>query len=93
MVLVAFQAIATSSPVPQASLAFPLVVELLWLCVSSFSQLRHWEPSRWRLLGRGYRPVQRARVCTRAGAGAAAPFYAVAVAVTIAAHMPPPQRS
>jgi hypothetical protein len=41
-----------------------------------------------RLLGRGCRTVQRSRVCTCAHAGAAAPLHAVAVTVTIAAHMP-----
>jgi hypothetical protein len=38
------QVIVYLVPGAQASLAFPLAVELPCLCAPSFSQLRHWEP-------------------------------------------------
>jgi hypothetical protein len=61
-------------PVPQASLAFSLAVELPCFCAPSFSQLRHWKPSSWSLLGKGCLPIQWAPACMHAQACAVAPF-------------------
>jgi hypothetical protein len=63
--------------VPQASLAFPLVVELPCLYAPSFSQLRHWEHSSW---------AEAASLCMLTCAPL---LHAVAMVVSIAAHMPP----
>jgi hypothetical protein len=55
-------------PVPQASLAFPLVMEQQCFCAPSYSHLLHWEPSSWRLLGRGCQPEQDLRVAPSSAA-------------------------
>jgi hypothetical protein len=48
----------TLSTVSGALLVSPLAVELPCLCISSLSQLSHWEYFSWRLLGRSCWPIQ-----------------------------------